>query len=231
MVLRHEVERGERGRFVVLADQETGELVILDTFKRRHDGLSRRLAEWSSAIHETVRRREIAVEWYGVRLSYDGKRRGMRKGDIREFIYFLRSKHGSRLVGWFWSVETHRRSVYERTAAEGRARFSDLHAHLILVVAAEEKIMQPDRPGGGWTHGATRLERLKNQSGGYLAGSSYLGKDKEYQHDYSRMIKGMRSYGCGLPRSAALRRRPEHAGAGADRYKYRRVSDDRFIGR
>lgn len=192
---------------MILRSKETGELVVVDTFKRRSRLVEKRLYEWQSEILDFEKRSGEEFEWWGLRLSYDGKKRGMRKGDVRELVAYQKRAMGKSVVGHFYKVETHKKSVAERGPGEGRARFSDSHVHMILVVKKGTRVGFPDREGGGWIHGATRREKLVRKSGGYLVGGSYLGKDKEYQNDYSRMIKGIRVFGCSRPKG--VRRFPK----------------------
>ena len=164
-----------RRRFAVFVHVGSGTVAMSDLFELRLDTMLRRIRGWVRTIEGMGRERRLRLIM--VTLTYDPKRCEYGAGDIREYVKFLKRKVRG-LVGWAWVAETHR---------DGR-----IHYHMLVAVEAGTRFPMPDKPGGGWPYGASRVATAR--SPWYLV--TYLGK--EYQKDLERLPKGLRLYGVSV---------------------------------
>lgn len=125
---------------VVVLDTRTGEYLVVDTHARRLSHMRRRIWAWARAIKPyMVDRDHYRLVW--IRLSDIA----WEPRHISDYLHWLRESLGKNLIAYIWALEM------TETAHVP-------HYHLALIVTRGSDIPTPDKPGGHWEHGSTRIE-------------------------------------------------------------------------
>jgi hypothetical protein len=164
-----------RVRWTVLRHKTTGEVVIVDAFRKRLEKMRKRIVAWAEIVEPYAKKNRCRTIM--VRLSY-AKIEDYQAGHIREYLKRCKERLGNKLLAWAWVAE-----LQERGA---------VHYHVLVVVPKGTKFPMPD-VSGMWKQGSSNVQTAR-------AGAWYLVKyvGKEYQKDLSKYPKGCRLYGTSI---------------------------------
>lgn len=164
-------------------------IIAIDSDKARLSRMQRRIYGYSKTLSDGIEaktlfnqinrnKRKTAPNTYMATLTYRPDVKAC-PSDIKRTTEWIRRHFGTWLLSYAWCAEV--------------TRAGALHYHL-FVTLAKGSLPFLDRPQGQrayipWDKGFTKVEKARSVF--YL--SKYIGK--EYQKDYSKFPKGMRSFG------------------------------------
>jgi hypothetical protein len=155
--------------------------IVVNSHERRLAGMHRRVYAWGVAVMNAMLK--VPGSYLAmVGLTYDPKlpngRGTWRPNHIKDYMGAVRQQCGKGLLGYAWVAEL-----------QGRG---EVHYHIMLWLARGSKVKKPDQRGGGWSHGASRVQRARSPF--YLV--KYAKKVSQKRDAYP---KHCRMYGVSLP--------------------------------
>jgi hypothetical protein len=155
----------------------TGQKVLIDPDQSKMSRMKRRIVTWANTVDtfydDTKHRLVMVTLTYKPEIQWE-------KNHIRDFMKYVRRKLKKNILAYAWVAENH---------LSGR-----IHYHLYYVVFKKTDVPMPDK-SGMWPYGSSKIETGKSPF--YLV--AYL--KKEYQKDFSKRPKGMRTFGIWIDKN------------------------------